>query len=250
MKKLLFLIFSASVLFSFKSSETVEIKWDFSKYKKLTYSYNQKMEMKINSFIKDHSGIEGEGIIEIIVIDSAFAHANIKIHKAESYDMDSIGNKVSERMDFIPPTLVINGLKEDDTSKILSNPEEEMFIKSLFPVIKEAIGKTPKKYPLNFRFNNQGKMLNSTGDSFLRLENIEKDICHLELNYDLKNIHDDTNQEVKFSVIGNSKLQFNSTARYFIKGVSWMSVRIEDENPHEPEFAVETTINYELISVE
>src|SRR5690606_22898696 len=127
-------------------------------------------------------------------------------------------------------------------SKIKNKPDTEMLVKSLFPVLKQTITKGEKEnYPLNFRFNYMGKMLDTSGDSFLDLVEIEKDICHLELEYDLKSIQ---NEKPDYSIKGKSKVKFDSENQYFTEGVLQMSMRVGEE------FLVDNTINYKLISVE
>ncbi|MFA7687762.1 MAG: hypothetical protein WCY25_07845 [Moheibacter sp.] len=242
MRKILFLIILSTIFLSFKSSDGVEIKWNFAKYQKITYSYQQNMVMQIDSFVQDHSGIEGEGTIDLLIIDSALAEVRIKIVNGKKYELDSIGNKINEVLEFIPQVLVITGIEEDDISKIKNKPDTEMLVKSLFPVLKQTITKGEKEnYPLNFRFNYMGKMLDTSGDSFLDLVEIEKDICHLELEYDLKSIQ---NEKPDYSIKGKSKVKFDSENQYFTEGVLQMSMRVGEE------FLVDNTINYKLISVE
>ena len=249
MKKLLFLIFSASVLFSFKSSGNVEIKWDFSKYKKITYEFHQIAMVETNQVTKDSIEMLGNGTIELIVQNENTAKIRLNIIELTSYDVDSLGNKTKNPESFPPFSGDIMEIEENNTSKVQPQSDNEILIKILYPILNKSLELNQKiEYPLYFYANDMGNRIQYGGRNLLELKSKTENICNLELNYHLfEPVEKNQVNNLEISIKGNSNVEYDVENKYFLKGNATMLMKMGIE----PDLlSMKHQINYKLISFE
>jgi len=249
MKKIFFLIFSVVIFLSFKSSEGVEIKWDFSKYKKITYEYHQIAMMESNPVTKDSIQMLANGTIELIVQSQNTAKIRLNITELTSYNLDSLGNKTKEPESFPPFSGDIMEIEENNMSKVQPQSENEILIKALFPILNKSLESNQKiEYPLYMYVNDMGKRMQYGGTNFLELNSKTENICNLELNYHLfESVEKNQVNDLEISIKGNSNVEYDVENKYFLKGKLTMSMKMGNE----PDLlSMKHQINYKLISVE
>ena len=249
MKKIFFLIFSVFIFLSFKSSEGIEIKWDFSKYKKITYEYHQTAMMESNPVTKDSIEMLANGTIELIVQNQNTAKIRLNITELTSYDVDSLGNKTKEPEGFPPFSGDIMEIEENYMSKVQPQSENEILIKTLFPILNKSLELNRKiEYPLYFYANGMGNRIQYGGTNFLELKSKTENIRNLELNYHLfEPVEKNQANDLEISIKGNSNVEYDVENKYFLKGNATMLMKMGKE----PDLlSMKHQINYKLISVE
>jgi len=247
MKKLLFLIFSAFVLFSFKSSETVEIKWDFSKYKKLTYEYQQTVKSEIEPLKKDTMVILGKGSLELNVQNPNLANFTINMDSLISFELDSLGNK-SNYDDEYPPFSLNLAETGENAMNSPKGTSEEFLINILFPLVKDNISlNSETEIPLIAYSNNNGKLVAHEGKGLVNLSK-KDEFYNLVLNYDSSNAMINEEFDIEGDKIkAESQTEYDLENRVFVKGYGVMIMAFYMNGK---EISSKHEVNYKLISIE
>ena len=249
MKKFVFLLLSFFIMLSFKSSEGIEVKWDFSKYKKITYEYHQIAMMESNPVTKDSIEMLANGTIELIVQNQNTAKIRLSITEMTSYDVDSLGNKTKEPEGFPPFSGDIMEIEENNMSKVQPKSENEILIKALFPILNKSLESNQKiEYPLYFYANDMGKRIQYGETNFLELKSKSENICNLELNYHLfEPVEKNQVNDLEVSIKGNSNVEYDFKNKYFLNGSAMVFMKMGKESDL---LSMKHQVNYKLISVE
>jgi len=241
-KFILFLLF----LFSFKSEDSLILKWNFNNFNKLTYDYTQ--TVLNNSSVFGKQKVVSSGIIEIITNKSKDkASITLKMAQIKTFDIDNNG-KETDSSDFREyPDFVIGNLTNDGNYEEAENPQTKHLMRVLFPIANKEL-KLLEAYdlPLRFQYNYFTNKIVVNG--FNRIIYWGNETLKTEINVS-QNTDTKLKKEFEAFLIGNSNYRFDKQKNYYKEADIYFNMNLSKK---QDKFFMnsENNINMKLKSVE
>jgi hypothetical protein len=236
MRKTAFAILTILSCYSFVKPGDTTIRWNFSKFKRLAFSYSQVMSMKSGfSFDKDDPKMFNrlDGNLIVKVKSAQFTDIVLTDLKMTMYQVNSSGD-TSVVMTQEAPDMFIQDLKEDGTIGGQLDQQAEVLAKTLFPVMNKnaAVGDSVD-LPMSIPFNLFGSTINVRGYNRVRYVGNENGLANLQtdINVSEYTIPDEVKTKYKCFMKGNSRFSFDAEKGYFINGFVDINMAFGAESP-------------------
>ena len=216
MKQLMKITLLAVLFFGFTSCQkesNKRIKWDFNKFEKLTYDYEQVMENDMGESFMDgeRNLISSKGQLIVKVKDSGKADVIFKGVEVSMFTVTKAGDTTKEMSQTVPDFFMQD---MDEFGKIEGelNQQTELLSHTLFPISTQAlsIGDT-EDLPISMPFNIYGSRLQIKGQNSIKLNSIEDQVAFLTTEIDVSEyeIPEEVNMNYECYLKGHSANKFD-----------------------------------------
>jgi hypothetical protein len=248
MKRNILFILTIVICFSFQSSESLFLKWNFKNFKELTFSFEQIMITKSAMLTNQISETVAKGNLIVKVNDINSSNIIFKnIHMIMS-DVDSLGHKI-ETLQTEMPDHIIKGLKEDGKIESQLDAQSEILANVLFPVINRNLSINETfDLPLTMNFNSLGKQTKVSGSNSIKFTGNQ----NLETVIDISKPSNSDDKEKYISYLkGSSNYKFDNEKGYFTEGNIIIEMALGEIKGNLSNILIQTnsTIKLKLISV-
>lgn len=204
--------------FSCSSNSQEELKWNFKKFKKLTYNYTQIMESESPFGLDKKVYNEAKGTLIVSIKENGKADLIFKELMQSVFLITEKGD-TSRMVSQISPDFFIQDMDEYGKIDGPLNQKTELLAHILFPIPKSKISvNSVAKLPVIIPFNMFGSQINVKGFNTVKLESLEKSIASMSTvlvvsDYDIPK---DANVNYECYMKGTSVYKFDLSKGYFI----------------------------------